>query len=70
MAKRIRKRELINDHPIMKWTGFAILMAYTITILFSMCWALINSLKDFYEFKEKSFRIAADVDVLQLQARV
>lgn len=55
MAKRIRKRELINDHPIMKWTGFAILMAYTVTILFSMCWALINSLKDFYEFKKNLF---------------
>ena len=42
MAK-IRKRELINDHPVMKWTGFAILMLYTVTILFALVWALISA---------------------------
>ena len=54
MAK-IRKRELINDHPVMKWTGFAILMLYTVTILFALVWALISALKDFYEFRKNLF---------------
>ena len=54
MAK-IRKRELINDHPVMKWTGFAILMLYTVTILFALVWALISALKDLYEFRKNLF---------------
>ena len=47
MAKRIRHKELINQHPIMKWTGFAILLIYAFTLLFSLGWALLSSLKEF-----------------------
>lgn len=50
-----KKKELINSHPVIKWTGFAILSLYTITILFSMGWALVSSLKDFYEFRKNLF---------------
>ena len=55
MAKRIRHKELINQHPIMKWTGFAILLIYAFTLLFSLGWALISSLKEFYEFRKNLF---------------
>lgn len=59
MAK-VRKRELINYHPIMKWTGFAILALYSFTIIFSIGWALISSLKDFYEFRKNIFGLPKD----------
>ncbi len=57
MARKRRNRELINQHPIMKWVGFAVLALYTVTLLFSLGWALINSLKDFYEFQKNLFRL-------------
>lgn len=55
MAKRIRHKELINQHPIMKWTGFAILLIYAFTLIFSLGWALLSSLKEFSDFRKNLF---------------